>query len=64
MLSSGVPDNCSSSPSGWMLVKKENTTIASLVLTMWSMDKREATVYTKPATDTSYCEVTQVDPTR
>ncbi len=62
MIDAALPDNCAGTPYGWMLVREEHKTMNSLVLTMWATGKTKATIYTKPKTDTSYCELTQIDP--
>ncbi|TQV74915.1 hypothetical protein FLL45_08115 [Aliikangiella marina] len=61
-LDSGVPNNCADSPYGWIKVLQEHTAMTSVVLMMWSTDKKDVTVYTDPAGDGGYCVANQIDP--
>jgi hypothetical protein len=61
-LDTGVPPECEGTPYGWMLVEEENISMVSVVLTMWAMENRNVTLYTKPYTGGGYCEVVQVAP--
>lgn len=54
-----VARTCQSGNS-WMQVKQEDTAIISMLITSWTL-KRKITVYTDP-TNTSYCQVNQIDP--
>ncbi len=63
MLDSGLPDNCSGSPYGWMLIKQSNTAITSVVLAAWVSGKKQGTIYTSGRENgTGYCLVVQFDP--
>lgn len=63
MLDNGVPAECEGTPYNWMIVKEENISMVSVVLTMFALEKRKnVTVYTKPYTGNGFCEVTQVQP--
>jgi hypothetical protein len=60
-LDTGVTPECEGAPYGWMLVKEENLSMVSVVLTLWALEKRGVSIYTKPLTG-RFCEVIQVDP--
>lgn len=62
MLDNGVPGNCTGTPYNWMLVKAENKVMIATVLTMYSMGKKGATVYTHAYLPGNYCEINQYDP--
>ncbi|MFM8899895.1 MAG: hypothetical protein ACKOF9_08100, partial [Burkholderiales bacterium] len=61
-LDAGIPTNCTGTPYGWMLIKAENKTMIAVVLTMFAMGKKGATVYTNPKLPGEFCEITQYDP--
>ena len=57
-----VPGACVDlNPHGWMLIPEEFKTMTSVALTMWTTEKRQATIYVSGAVG-SYCRVTQYDP--
>jgi len=61
-LDTGVPDNCEGTPYNWMVIKKDYTTMISVVLMAWSTDRKNMTVYTDGKDATGYCIINQVDP--
>lgn len=63
MLDTSIPDNCSGTPYGWMLIKQDHTALTSMVLTAWASGKKKGTVYTsgRAANGTGYCVVNQFD---
>ncbi|TDF41956.1 hypothetical protein EYS14_03690 [Alteromonadaceae bacterium M269] len=60
-LHNGVPDNCQGVAYGWMTIKKEDTPMVSMILSMWVSGKHKATVYTRMEGTT--CYIYSVDPT-
>ena len=62
ILDSGVPTNCQGTQYGWMLIKAENKVMIALLLTMYAMGKKTATVYTSAIGANAYCEINQFDP--
>jgi hypothetical protein len=63
MVTGGLPDNCSGTPYGWMLIDQKNTALTSVVLAAWVKGETSGTFYTTSATATSnYCTVNQFDP--
>ncbi len=62
MLDSGIPVNCTGTPYNWLLIRAENKAMIALTLTMYSLGKKNATVYTNPVTPGSFCEINQYDP--
>ncbi len=64
MLDSVLPTNCSGSPYNWMMIKKEETVMISVVLMMWSTGNKNVTIYAsgREHNGTGYCIVNQVDP--
>ncbi|TMN85275.1 hypothetical protein CWB72_20360 [Pseudoalteromonas phenolica] len=63
MMDRDLPDNCEGTPYGWMLIKKDYSTIVSVVLASWVAGKTSGTVYTSGRPNGSgYCVVTQFDP--
>ncbi|HHF3406492.1 TPA: hypothetical protein ACPKAL_005116 [Vibrio alginolyticus] len=63
MMDSEIPDNCESSPSGWMLIRQENTAMISVVLVVWAENKKSGTVYTSGKSNgVGFCIVNQFDP--
>lgn len=59
----GLPDNCEGTSHGWMLVKKEDTAIISVVLATWMAERAIGTVYTSGRENgAGYCRVNQFDP--
>jgi hypothetical protein len=63
MLDSGVPTNCTGTPSGWMLIRAADKTMIAMALTMFAMGKKNAVVYTSGILGSGYCEIGQYDPT-
>lgn len=61
---SGLPDNCSGTPFGWMWIPS-GSTVAAYVLGLW-LESGESTVtvtvYTSGIASNGYCEVTQIQP--
>lgn len=62
MVDSGVPGNCAGTPYGWLLVRKEHSTMTAMVMAMWMTGNKAVTIYTKGMGSSGFCEVTQVDP--
>ena len=62
MLDSGVPTNCTGTSYGWMLIRAENKVMIAVVLTMFAMGKKSATIYTSGILGSGYCEINQYDP--
>ena len=63
MLDTGVPENCEGTPYGWMLIKQEYTSMSSVVLAVWTANKKSGTVYTTSRHNgVGYCIVNQFDP--
>jgi hypothetical protein len=61
-LNSGVPENCSSTPNNWMLIKQNDSTMVSIALAMWASGRTGATLHTSGISqDSPYCVVTQLD---
>ena len=56
-----IADNCTGTTYGWILIEKVDTTMISVVLTMWATGSKQATVYTDQITS-GYCKITQVNP--
>jgi hypothetical protein len=47
----------------WMLIPAENKSVTALLLMMYSMGKRNATVYSTGTVVNGWCVVSQYDPT-
>ena len=62
MLDTGVPENCEGASYNWIQVKQENTAMISVVLMLWTTDKKTVTVYTDPRGTSGYCVANQIDP--
>ncbi|WP_419227337.1 hypothetical protein [Alteromonas sp. OM2203] len=63
MLDSGVPDNCAGVSNGWMLIKQQDVAITSLVLAVWTSEKKVVTVYTHARENNmGDCVISQFDP--
>jgi hypothetical protein len=64
-LDSGLPDNCSGTPFGWMWVPAGSSVIAAYVLGLWlsgNAPSVSVTVYTSGLSSNGFCQVTQVQP--
>lgn len=64
-LDTGLPDNCTGTPYGWMQVPEASKVMQSLVLGMWMRgDAAETvvTVYTTGLGTNGYCQINQIDP--
>ena len=63
-LDSGLPDNCTGTSGGWMIVPSASKALKALVLALWARGDMTATsvqIYTNGLVG-SYCEVDQIDP--
>lgn len=64
-LDSGLPDNCSGTPFGWMWVPASSSVITAYVLSFWlsgNTSSVSVTVYTSGLSSNGFCQVTQVQP--
>jgi len=61
MMDKGVPDNCAGVSYNWMRVKKEDTVMVSMVMSMWLSGKKDLTVYTSALTN-GVCYIYSIDP--
>jgi len=61
MMDTGVPDNCSGVSYNWMRIKKEDTVMISMIMSMWLSGKKELTVYTTALTNGT-CYIYSIDP--
>lgn len=61
-LDSGLPDNCTGSPWGWMIIPRKSKEIQATLMMFYAMGKRSGTVYTSGRPDGGYCEINQWDP--
>lgn len=58
-----LPDNCSGSPYGWMLLPEANKTMVSTALAMWVSGNRSATLYSAGIdSGTGFCLLVQFAP--
>lgn len=62
MLDTGVPNNCTGTPYGWMLIRQEDKSMVAAALAMWFSGQRKVVVYTNAYSDTTYCIINQLDP--
>jgi hypothetical protein len=64
--SSGPPDNCAGSPSGWMMIESNKKSMQAYVTGLWLRgDASQVPMYiytVAPASPGAYCTVTQVNP--
>lgn len=62
-MDNGIPTICNGTPYNWLLIKKEYSSITSLVLAMWVSNKKQGMVYVSGRENgTGYCLVSQFDP--
>lgn len=63
MLSTGVPDNCEGVSYNWMTIRKEDTAMITLTLSMYHAGIKKVTVYTEDKNNNNgRCFINQVDP--
>jgi hypothetical protein len=63
-LDSGLPDNCTGTAYGWMIVPSASKAMKAFVLALWArgdMSSVLVTIYTDGLVG-SYCQASQVDP--
>jgi hypothetical protein len=63
-LDTGLPDNCTGTAFGWMIVPSAAKAMKAFVLALWArgdMNSVSVTIYTDGMVG-SYCQVNQVDP--
>ena len=63
-LDSGLPDNCTGTAFGWMLIPSSAKATKALVLALWArgdMSSSTVTIFTGGLVG-SYCQVDQIDP--
>ena len=64
-LDSGLPDNCTGTAYGWMLVPSSAKAMKAFVLALWArgdMSSTTVTIYTNAGLVGNYCQVDQIDP--
>lgn len=64
-LDSGLPDNCSGTPFGWMWIPATSSAITAYVLGLWlsgGAPSVSLTVYTSGLSSNGFCQVTQIQP--
>lgn len=64
-LDSGLPDNCTGTASGWMLVPASAKPIQTFVIGLWlrgDAAQVTVTVYTNAGVVSGYCQIDQIDP--
>jgi hypothetical protein len=65
MLSSGVPDNCTGAPYGWMMVPVDDKLMQGFVLGLWMRGDASQIVlrvFTSTYGGSGYCQINQIDP--
>lgn len=63
-LDSGLPDNCSGTAYGWMMIPADYKAVKALVLALWArgdMSSVPVQIYTDGLVN-NYCQVNQIDP--
>ena len=64
-LDSGLPDNCTSTAFGWLLIPSSAKATKAFVLALWArgdMSSTVVTIYTTAGVVGNYCHVDQIDP--
>jgi hypothetical protein len=61
-IDNGIPDNCSGSPNGIMIISQEDKTMLAMALMKISQEELGATLYSDGTRLAGYCRVTQYDP--
>lgn len=64
-LDSGLPTNCTGTPSGWMWIPATSSVLTAYVLGLWLSGNAPSvtvTVYTTGLSTDNFCQVTQIQP--
>ncbi|MGR6871043.1 hypothetical protein ACU6U9_01755 [Pseudomonas sp. HK3] len=61
LLDTGKPSGCTQG-TGWMIIKKEHSTMISVALASYMAGNKTATIYVDVSSSGSYCEIVQYDP--
>jgi hypothetical protein len=63
MIDTGIPDNCSGTPYGWMIISQEDKAMLAVALMNISLDKMGVGVYSDGTWVQGICRVTQLQST-
>ena len=63
MIDTGIPDNCSGTPYGWMIISQEDKAMLAVALMNISLDKMGVGVYSDGTRVKGICRVTQLQST-